>query len=580
MTMTDTSEPAAASGPSARPDRTHERLPIVYVRGYAGPTAGIDSQVDDPFYGFNHGATHVRVGGDGDPSYYQFEGPLLRLITEEGYQLLVHGDQQQLLEDAEDGSIAPNSLWVYRFYDQAATTFAAPQHHGLLPDLMAKMHHRVSADGFDIETAARGLYDLILLVRRRTGAEKVYIVTHSMGGLVARCMMQKICFTDTDTDTDDRNVDRDGDGRPDGKHRLPPREIVARLFTYGGPHGGIAFDAQVLDWAEKAFGPAGSDIFAPDKMYGYLTPGAHFGDTAPHGTSWDPQRIDPEVFDPNDIFCLIGTDPKDYGASRVVVGPKSDGLVRIENAYVRGANRAYAYKSHSGSYGEVNSEEGYQNLRRFLFGRWQVKITLGGVVPPGERDGNQIWQADLALAVRGLPVVLSQQAAEHWCPIQLNDEIGRVVDTPDHPVPLASTFLLDPRTLPGAAAVRHGGRARHVLSLKVFQLDQRGGVFHFGEHLEQISDWNDALIVDVGPDDTGRFQAWANWNQAVLGANASVDPIGPPVELDGSNGRYRASIALPAAAQALPIFGAHACLGLEILDRATVAAQPADAHRS
>jgi hypothetical protein len=28
-----------------------DRLPVVYVRGYAGATAGIDSQVDDPFYG-------------------------------------------------------------------------------------------------------------------------------------------------------------------------------------------------------------------------------------------------------------------------------------------------------------------------------------------------------------------------------------------------------------------------------------------------------------------------------------------------------------------------------------------------
>ncbi len=32
-----------------------QKLPIVYVRGYAGPTAGINTQVDDPFYGFNEG---------------------------------------------------------------------------------------------------------------------------------------------------------------------------------------------------------------------------------------------------------------------------------------------------------------------------------------------------------------------------------------------------------------------------------------------------------------------------------------------------------------------------------------------
>ncbi len=32
-----------------------DKLPIVYVRGYAGPTAGIDTAVEDPFYGFNAG---------------------------------------------------------------------------------------------------------------------------------------------------------------------------------------------------------------------------------------------------------------------------------------------------------------------------------------------------------------------------------------------------------------------------------------------------------------------------------------------------------------------------------------------
>ncbi len=38
------------------------RLPIVYLRGYAGPTAGIDAAVSDPLYGFGAGATHVRMG--------------------------------------------------------------------------------------------------------------------------------------------------------------------------------------------------------------------------------------------------------------------------------------------------------------------------------------------------------------------------------------------------------------------------------------------------------------------------------------------------------------------------------------
>jgi hypothetical protein len=57
------------------------------------------------------------------------------------------------------------------------------------------------------------------------------------------------------------------------------------------------------------------------------------------------------------------------------VGESSDGLVRMDNAttFARSAAsgrspRAYAHRSHSGQYGIVNSEEGFQNLTRFLFG--------------------------------------------------------------------------------------------------------------------------------------------------------------------------------------------------------------------
>ncbi len=42
-----------------------ERLPIIYVRGFAGGQSGIDTQTDDPFYGFNVGrpmSAWVRAG--------------------------------------------------------------------------------------------------------------------------------------------------------------------------------------------------------------------------------------------------------------------------------------------------------------------------------------------------------------------------------------------------------------------------------------------------------------------------------------------------------------------------------------
>ncbi len=544
-----------------------EKLPIIYVRGYAGPTAGIDTQVDDPFYGFNEGATHVRIGGDGDPRFYQFEGPLLRLLIDEEYRLLVQGDQHRYLDDSADASVPPASLWVYRFYDQAATTFVPPPPRGLLERWAAKLHQHVTADGFEIEGAAVGLYDLIRLVLRKTGAPKVHLVAHSMGGLVVRCMMQKVC------------QQRDPQGQP----RTPAKDLVAKFFSYGTPHGGIAFRLDSLDWIEEAFGPAGSDIFAPDKMYGYLTPDARFGDVPRDSDRWDPQRIDPEVFSPEDIFCVVGTNPKDYGLARVVVGPKSDGLVLIEHAYVRHAHRAFVYKSHSGRYGEVNSEEGYQNLRRFLFGRWRVRLEFDRLAayPPDGDASWEVWQADMRLAIRGLPIILSEQQASHWCPIQLNDEIKRLGDSPDHPVPLVGTFLLDPaRPTPdrprAAEAPPHQGRARYTLTLRVFRLDERDGSFHFREHLEQVPDWADSLIVDVGPDEQGTgLRAWTAWNSQVLGPNDQFDPItdGLP-DADRGPSRFTLEgrdhvgyVDLPDAARALPVLGPRARLRITVRDR-------------
>lgn len=542
-----------------------DRLPIIYVRGYAGPTSGIDTQVDDPFYGFNRGATHVRVGGDGDPMFYQFEGPMLRLITDEKYQLMVRGDQQAFLLDAKPGDVPPAALWVYRFYDQAATTFVPQPHQGLLERVFTSLHRHVTADGFDIEKAAAGLYDLIELVLSKTeGADRVIVVAHSMGGLIVRCMMQKICLQPNEQ----------------GQPRKPAKELISKFFTYGTPHGGISFDAGALNWVEEAFGPAGSDIFAPAKMYGYLTAGAHFGDVPGKGANWDPQVIPPAVFDADDVFCLVGTDPRDYGLSRVAVGPKSDGLVRIEHAYVRGAHRAYVYKSHSGSYGEVNSEEGYQNLRRFLFGRWKVQVSLDGLPAGPASQTGPVWQADMRLSVRGLPVLMTEQQADHWCPIQLNEELGRPSDTPDHPVPLVTTFLRSPADDEPDPA--HGGRARYSLTLRVYQLNQSAGSFRFADHLEQVADWADTLIVDVGPDAAGTgLQAWLAWNSQVSGAIAAFDPITDglpeterhPVPLVRSNGQWQCHLDLPDVARSLPILGNTARLTIIISDRD--AAKPA-----
>ncbi|MDQ2812094.1 MAG: hypothetical protein M3Z75_09495 [Actinomycetota bacterium] len=524
-----------------------DKFPIVYVRGYAGSTTGIDVAADDPFYGFNSGGTHVRVDGDGDPLFYQFEGPMLRLMSDEGYQLLVRGGQDAYLKTIPDGGLsnAQASIWVYRFYDPAADTFHTAAKRPFLDGLFHHVEAQVSAPGFNVEVAATGLCDFIKEILAKTSAPKVDLVAHSMGGLVARCMLQKISQTP------------DSGGEP----RTPGAELVDRFFTYATPHGGIVFTAGALNQLEQIVGPSGSAIFSPPKMYGYLTKGAKWGDEPPPG--WDPRVVPPEIFDPDRIFCLVGTDPQDYGLSRVVVGPQSDGLVRIQDAQLANpdTHRAYVYRSHSGRYGIVNSEEGYQSLRRFLFGRYQVTIRFGAldIASTGATavaaDESAAWQADLRMSVRGLPVVMDEQLAAHYCPIQLTAELAApaapagpaATAGPGGLVPLTSVFLLTPGSGQGPVS----SRCRFAMQLRVFRVVERSGFFDFTDHLEQIADWEDTLIADIGyPDDaptTGEPQVWAAWNSAVNGVLANRDPIGDkPLEVAGRG--YELQLPEPARA--------------------------------
>lgn len=302
-------------------------FPIIYVRGYAMTKGEIEATVSTPYMGFNLGATKVRQDWNGKVVKHIFESPLVRLMKDYNYRdVYVDGKESA-------GVVSPRSIVIYRYYEQGDVDLGS----GKAPS---------------ITEAAEGLGELIIKLREQVCGEdlkaaeafRVYLVAHSMGGLICRCFLQNPSVSGKEV-----------------------KGLVDKVFTYATPHNGIEMAGMNVPEFLSLWD---MDNFNRDKMAGYL------------GLPGKPERVDDlnGTFDPERFFCLVGTNHKDYavaaGLSRAMAGEMSDGLVRIENATVRNAPRAFVYRSHSGPYGIVNSEEGYQNLRRFLFGNVQVDGVL------------------------------------------------------------------------------------------------------------------------------------------------------------------------------------------------------------
>jgi hypothetical protein len=324
--------------------------PIIYVRGYAMTRSEIDNTSADPFCGFNLGSTVFRATTDRTkpPRKYIFESPLVRLASDFGYSD-VFTNGHDIMDDDWSGKLPRTCIIIYRYYDPASTLLGT----GVTPS---------------IQTFARGLSKLIARVRDLVSDNpdnhlskesfRCYLVAHSMGGLVCRAFLQN-------PELDPANT----------------RQVVDKFFTYATPHNGIDMGGiNVPSWLTS------NDIsnFNRQQMANYLNLSEEFQKT---------ERVDwiPEAAFPSErIFCLVGTDRSDYevaeGLSRTFVGHGSDGLVRIANASVCGLQsdgsksrptaKAFVYRSHSGYFGIVNSEESYQNLTRFLFGDLRVDIWL------------------------------------------------------------------------------------------------------------------------------------------------------------------------------------------------------------
>lgn len=323
--------------------------PIIYVRGYAMTQNEIEETVADPYMGFNVGSSKVRQLWDGQVKKYYFESPLVRLIKDPyGYDdVYVDGVDQVADSQIPDEPVAYRSIVIYRYYEPSSKDLG-------------------TGDKPNIGKFATGLGKLIERLRDRmypagskpTAAEiaagkpasrddfKVYLVAHSMGGLVCRAFLQNPEYGDAKT-----------------------RALVDKVFTYATPHNGIDVGGiNVPDWLSLY----GMNTFNRNEIAKQL---------ALKKTDRDGDAVDTITnFDYDRVFNLVGTNPGDYkvagGLSSMGAGDASDGLVRITNATTRGwvgdkllsSPQAFVHRSHSGSYGIVNSEEGFQNLVRFLFG--------------------------------------------------------------------------------------------------------------------------------------------------------------------------------------------------------------------
>jgi len=414
-------------------NKHHPYHPVIYVRGFAGTQGEIEETVADPYMGFNIGSTKARRVWDGTMRRFFFESPLVRLKDEvvwndtNGQQVMAQRRYDDVYVNGEDLT-APDpddptkplrsditlpyqSIIIFRYYDDASTDFGTGTPH-------------------PIEEFARSLGNLVLrlrtLVCRTDGKDpitgeplvneveeqdfRVYLVAHSMGGLVCRAFLQNDTLGDRTA-----------------------RAAVDKVFTYATPHNGIDLRVvrNVPGWA--ALGEATN--FNRDKMAEYLALPTDADDVS-----------EVRNFPPERIFNLVGTNPADYlvlkGLSSWAVGEVSDGLVRIDNATTFGrvgddkrvvqSPRAFAYRSHSGYYGIVNSEEGYQNLTRFLFGSVRVDgildiayVTLPDEIEAEFEKGNRVrasYRFEVVATIRGC------QWQMHRRTVRENSAIQRTYD--------------------------------------------------------------------------------------------------------------------------------------------------------
>lgn len=468
--------------------------PIIYVRGYAMTQSEIEDTVADPYMGFNIGSCKTRQLWDGRIKKFFFESPLVRLMKEYEYDDVYDEGLDQVADElARSPNVPYRSIVIYRYYEPSSHDLGSGVKPNMqrfakgLSDLILRLRNRVYPDGKNPtdEERSKGKPDFKDF--------RVHLLAHSMGGLVCRAFLQ--------------NQSKDY-GDPQA------RALVDKVFTYGTPHNGVEMAGlgNVPGWLSLY----GLNTFNRDEIAKFLALKAE-----DRGKEKDVDAV--TNFDPDRIFNLVGTNPDDYtvakGISSFGAGPASDGLVRIKNATTGGwkgkqwvsSPSAYVYRSHSGYFGIVNSEEGYQNLVRFLFGDVRADgyldiddLTLPPDVQKEYDKGKDIkasYQFECVVSIRGKQWQLHRRTAnENSAIFRKFDELfpkkgqARKADRSESPH-LFSVFLdRDQRAVPTRSSLAFS--ADICVRVPEYQVD---GLLFFNNHFEGGYLYRDMVVVEATP---------------------------------------------------------------------------------
>ncbi|HEX8350343.1 MAG TPA: hypothetical protein VF598_10305, partial [Hymenobacter sp.] len=283
-----------ATAPASAPEATLKVIeppyyPIVYVRGYAMTASEREEVFQDGYYGFAATSVEKRqaMAPKGDPQVIKpgnqqvadiFEGQLIRFMKLGDYG---YADSVNFGLDYSDNPA--RSIWVSRFYDQDF----------IGGGIRSIEDHATELATLILETIPDRLKEKGMTLGKDDQDYKVILIAHSMGGLVCRCLIQKLLPA----------LGKDAEA------------IIHRLVTMGSPHGGIDLGS-VPDFMERLvvqnLNPFDSNIFQENRMRQYLNlqqlkPGAAQKDRPKSDDYlYDVHSLGESNFPANRCLCIIG----------------------------------------------------------------------------------------------------------------------------------------------------------------------------------------------------------------------------------------------------------------------------------